>query len=142
MAVSLFSFSLSAEPLDAGAIMRDVYTPADGAVTTFVGVVRESARGKKVVRLEYEAYGSMAAREMQQIFEQMQTNFKITAARVVHRTGICNIGEPSIVIVVSAPHRDAAFAACRYCIDTLKQTVPIWKHEFYEDGAGWIGDRS
>ncbi|MBI3818589.1 MAG: molybdenum cofactor biosynthesis protein MoaE [Planctomycetes bacterium] len=140
--MSSFTFHLSASPIDPGAIAEDAHTPADGAVVTFVGVVRAEARGRRVTRLEYEAFGAMAETEMLQIFESMRAQFKITSARVVHRTGICQIGDPSIVIVVAAPHRGAAFDACRYCIDTLKQTVPIWKREMYEGGAEWVGDRS
>lgn len=119
-----------------------LHGPQDGAVASFVGVVRNVARGQPVVRLDYEAYGSMAETEMQAIFETMRQRFAITGARVVHRVGTCRIGDPSIVIVVAAPHRAAAFDACRYCIDRLKETVPIWKHEYYENGAAWIGERS
>lgn len=136
------SFRLSDRPLDAAAVLRDLHDATDGAVACFVGVVRGESRGRRVERLEYEAYGSMAEREMAKIFAAMAERFGVRRARVVHRTGVCRVGEPSVVIAVAAPHRDAAFDACRYCIDTLKRTVPIWKREVYEDGAEWIGDRS
>jgi len=137
-----FTFLLTGSPIDPGAVAAAVPEAADGAVVLFVGVVRDNARGKRVVRLEYEAYGSMAETEMQQIFEEMRSRFGVERARVEHRTGTCAVGEPSVAIAVAAPHRAAAFDACRYCIDTLKQTVPIWKREVYADGAEWIGDRS
>lgn len=139
---SHFSFALSSAPLDPGALAAGVPTPADGAVVLFVGVVRESARGRSVLRLEYEAYGSMAEREMEAIFREMRERFGVLRARVVHRTGPCRVGEPSVAIAVAAPHRAAAFDACRFCIDRLKETVPIWKREVYEGGAEWIADRS
>ncbi len=142
MAEGAFTFELSAAPLDLPAIEAGVATVADGAVVVFVGVVREHARGKRVLRLEYEAYGSMAQTEMDRIFAAMRERFGVERARVVHRTGVCGLGEPSIAIVVAAPHRAAAFDAARYCIDTLKETVPIWKREVYSDGVSWIGERS
>lgn len=138
----MFTFELSAAAIDPGAIAAGAHAAADGAVVVFTGVVRDSARGRRVTRLEYEAYGSMAESEMNIIFKNMREKFNITSARVVHRTGACVVGDPSIVIVVCAPHRADAFDACRYCIDTIKQTVPIWKREVYEGGTEWIGDRS
>ena len=108
----------------------------------FSGVVRNEARGREVVRLEYEAYDAMARSEMERIFATMRARFGVERARVVHRTGACAIGEPAVVIAVAAGHRGAAFDACRYCIDALKESVPIWKREVYADGAEWIGDRS
>lgn len=142
MAATDFSFYLTSDPLDAGALVASAPSPADGAVVSFSGVVREHARGRRVIKIEYEAYGSMANLEMERIFETMRSRFEITHATVVHRTGLCRVGEVSIVIIVAAPHRAPAFDACRYCIDTLKQTVPIWKHEFYDSGDVWVGDRS
>ena len=135
-------FTLTADPIDPGKVGIGVASPADGAIATFVGIVRDEARGKRVARLEYEAYGSMAEGEMRKIFAEMERRFGVKRARVVHRTGVCQVGEASVVIAVAAPHRSAAFDACRFCIDTLKETVPIWKREVYEGGAEWIGDRS
>lgn len=137
-----FEFLLTADKLDAGEAARGLHGDSDGAVAVFVGVVRNEARGRRVTRLEYEAYGSMAEGEMRKIFAEMERRFGVKRARVVHRTGVCQLGEASVVIAVAAPHRAAAFDACRYCIDTLKETVPIWKREVYEGGAEWIGDRS
>ena len=142
MAEGAFTFEVSAKPIEPAAVAAGLAAPADGAVVVFVGVVRDEARGRAVVRLEYEAYDAMARTEMEAIFAAMRERFGVTRARVVHRTGVCAIGEPSIVIAVAAAHRGAAFDACRYCIDTLKTTVPIWKREVYADGAEWIGDRS
>ncbi|HKE01241.1 MAG TPA: molybdenum cofactor biosynthesis protein MoaE [Planctomycetota bacterium] len=138
----LASFELSAEPLNCGAIAGSVSSPSDGAVVFFVGVVRNEARGRPVVRLEYEAYARLASSEMERIFGEMRERFGVERVRVGHRTGICGIGEPSVAIAVAAPHRAAAFDACRYCIDELKKRVPIWKKEIYADGSAWIGERS
>jgi molybdopterin synthase catalytic subunit len=137
-----FAFELSATPLDVAAVARSVPATSDGAVVVFVGIVRDKSRGRRVVRLEYEAYDSMARSEMESIFGAMRDRFGVGRARVVHRTGVCALGEPSIVIAVAAPHRAAAFDACRLCIDEIKRTVPIWKREVYADGAEWFGDRS
>jgi molybdopterin synthase catalytic subunit len=137
-----FSFELTGRTLESGEAARGLHRACDGAVVVFAGVVRDEARGRRVTRLEYEAYGSMADTEMRKIFAAMEAKFGVKAARVVHRVGVCQVGEASVVIAVAAPHREAAFDACRYCIDTLKKTVPIWKREVYEGGAEWIGDRS
>jgi molybdopterin synthase catalytic subunit len=137
-----FAFALHAQPLDPGLAASQVPSSADGAVVVFLGIVREESRGRRVVRLEYEAYGSMAEAEMARIFAEMAERFGVERARVDHRVGICGIGDPSVAIAVAAPHRAAAFDACRYCIDELKKRVPIWKKEVYEGGAEWIGERS
>jgi molybdopterin synthase catalytic subunit len=140
--VTSLTFELSAEPIDVASVTAFLASPSDGAVVVFAGIVRNEARGRPVVRLEYEAYDSMARSEMERIFAAMRERFGVERARVVHRTGRCEIGEPSVVIAVAAPHRAAAFDACRLCIDELKAAVPIWKKEFYADGSEWIGERS
>jgi molybdopterin synthase catalytic subunit len=100
--------------------------------------VRDITKGKKVVRLEFEAYGPMAYKELEKIAHDVAAKWPVHTLLVHHRTGILNIGDVAVVIVVSAAHRAAAFEACRYAIDTLKQTVPIWKKEVFEDGEEWV----
>ncbi len=108
---------------------------ADGAVVSFVGRVRNSSEGKDVVRLEYDLYDDMAVSEMEKIVSEANDRWEISDCTVIHRYGRIDVGEVSILIVVSSPHRDAAFQAVRYIIDTVKKKVPIWKKEFYSDGS-------
>jgi len=115
--------------------------PGDGALCLFVGVVRDRNRGRTVVRLEYEAYEEMALPLMEEIAVEARRRWPVTDLRMVHRLGTLEVGEPSVAVAVAAPHRDEAFAACRYAIDTLKATVPIWKKEFYADGEEWQDER-
>ena len=130
---------LTREPIDLAAL-QDV-TPADGALCVFVGVVRDQNRGRTVVRLEYEAYEEMALPLMEEIAAEARRRWPITQVRLVHRVGTLAVGEASVAVAVASPHRDEAFAACRYAIDTLKATVPIWKKEFYADGEEWQDER-
>lgn len=109
-----------------------------GGIASFIGTVRNKTRDKTVVRLEYECYRSMAIKEIQKIIDQAITLFSVRNIVVHHRTGVLFPGEEAVIIVVSAGHRDAVFDACRYIIDTVKQTVPIWKKEFFEDGEEWV----
>jgi molybdopterin synthase catalytic subunit len=118
-------------------IAAQVRTDADGAVATFDGCVRNHSRGKTTLYLEYEAYEAMALAKMQEIATKVKANYAIRRLAMVHRLGRLEIGETSVFIAVSAAHRAAAFDACRYAIDTLKKTVPIWKKEFFADGAVW-----
>lgn len=113
---------------------------ADGALCTFVGTVRDHNRGRTVVRLEYESYEQMALPLMEEIAAETARRFPVTDVRMVHRLGALAVGDASVAVAVASPHRDEAFAACRYAIDTLKQTVPIWKKEFYADGSAWLDD--
>lgn len=106
----------------------------------FVGTVRDENRGRRVVRLEYEAYEQMALPLMEEIAAEATRRWPVSALRMVHRLGVLAIGDASVVVAVASPHRDEAFAACRYAIDTLKKTVPIWKKEFYADGSAWLDD--
>jgi len=109
-----------------------------GGIDVFIGTVRNATKGKRVVRLEFEAYEPMAIAEMQKIAEHAFEKWPVQKVLIHHRTGILNIGEVPVIIAVSAAHRAAAFDACRYIIDTLKQTVPIWKKEVFEDGEVWV----
>jgi molybdopterin synthase catalytic subunit len=124
------------EPIDVASLA--VGAAADGAVCLFVGVVRNENRGRAVVRLEYEAYEEMALPLMEEIAAEARRRFPVTDVRLVHRLGRLEIGEVSVAVAVSSPHRDGAFAACRFAIDTLKAQVPIWKKEIYADGSEWL----
>jgi molybdopterin synthase catalytic subunit len=124
-------------PISPSKLVRQVRASSDGAVVTFDGCVRDNTRGRRTLYLEYEAYEPMALAKMEEIAAELHRKFSIGRIAMVHRLGRIEIGEPSVLIVVAAPHRAAAFEACRYAIDTLKKTVPIWKKEFFEDGAVW-----
>ncbi len=132
-------YELTTAPLDVGAIARRVVSPACGATVTLDGYAREFTRGRQRTRyLVYEAYTPMAVREMKRLGATAHQQFDIHHLGIVHRTGRLEIGDTSVVISVSAPHRRAAFAACEWAIKELKRTVPIWKKEFYEDGSVWV----
>jgi molybdopterin synthase catalytic subunit len=134
---------LSAEPLDAPALVRALRGDEHGAVVTFLGTTRETSPGdpRPVVALEYEAYEPMALIAMETIAEETRSRFGPLEIALVHRTGRVALGEPSVAVVVAAPHRGAAFEACRYAIDALKARVPVWKREIYRDGgAAWIAN--
>ncbi len=126
------------EPIDVASLRSAMARPEDGAVVVFEGVVRNHARGKRVRHLEYEAYEPMALKMLEEIGERARKEFAIRDIGIVHRLGRMGTTECSVVIVVTAAHRGAAFDACRFAIDTLKKTAPIWKKEFYEDGETWI----
>ena len=140
--VSGGAFRLTEDPIDLGAIVREVEDERAGAIATFLGTVRAESRGRKVVRLEYEAYEGMAENVMADLAGQLRERYELCAIAITHRVGVCEIGEASVAIAVSAPHRQDALAACRDAIDTLKQTVPLWKKEVYEGGEEWIGQGS
>jgi molybdopterin synthase catalytic subunit len=123
--------------IDADALVRHVRTGADGAIVTFDGCVRNQSHGRRTLYLDYEAYESMALAKMREIAAEAHAKFPIDRVAIAHRLGRLEIGETSVFIAVSAPHRAAAFDACRYIIDTLKRSVPIWKKEYFEDGAVW-----
>lgn len=128
---------LTRDVIPTGAIAREVRTDEDGAVATFDGCVRNHSHGRATLHLEYEAYESMALAKMQEIAAHLHMAFPIHRVVVVHRLGRLEIGETSVFIAISSAHRAAAFDACRYAIDTLKKTVPIWKKEYFADGAVW-----
>jgi molybdopterin synthase catalytic subunit len=125
------------DPIDTLALIRHVRTGADGAIVTFDGCVRNQSHGRRTLYLDYEAYESMALAKMREIAAEVHAKFPIDRVAVAHRLGRLEIAETSVFIAVSAPHRAAAFDACRYVIDTLKRSVPIWKKEYFEDGAVW-----
>ncbi len=130
---------ISDKALDIQACIDWVSTPECGGIDVFIGTVRNATKGKAVTRLEFEAYEAMALSEMKKIAEQVLAKWPVQRIAIHHRVGVLAIGEIPVVIAVSAAHRDAAFDACRYAIDTLKQTVPIWKKEVFEDGEVWVG---
>jgi molybdopterin synthase catalytic subunit len=124
-------------PINFDGLLRFVRAEKDGAIVTFDGFVRNESHGRTTEYLEYEAYEAMALTKMQEIATDLHDKFAIHRLAMVHRLGRLEIGETSVFIAVSAPHRAAAFDACRYAIDTLKKTVPIWKKEYFADGAVW-----
>ena len=148
-------FEISPDPLEPAAVWERVAHPSCGAVCVFTGTTRQRNRDQAVVRLDYEAYGSMASSEMTAIFAGCLERFGPPSAEsgrdgvelalrmlVQHRTGRVEVGEPSVIVAVASPHRDAAFLAARFLIDELKARVPLWKKEIYADGHHWIGEHS
>jgi len=133
--------NITREPLDGDAVRaleRQVSHPGVGGIVTFQGVVRDNARGKRIRYLEYDAYVEMAEAEMAKIAAEVERRWSTDRIALVHRVGRLEIGECSVVVAVACPHRAEAFEACRYAIDTLKSTVPIWKKEVAEDGEEWV----
>jgi MoaE-MoaD fusion protein len=131
-------FELTNEPIDVGKVARRVVLPECGATVTLDGYAREWTKGKRTLHLIYEAYLSMALSEMRRLGREAHNRFEIAHIGIVHRIGRLEIGETSVVIAVSAPHRRAAFEACEWAIRELKRTVPIWKKEVFEDGEVWV----
>jgi molybdopterin converting factor subunit 1 len=130
---------LSEAPLDLSAAVGEVADERAGAIATFIGTTRIESRGRTVLHLEYEAYEGMAERVMEELAASLRARHDLCAVAIHHRVGRVGIGDQSVVIAVSAPHRHDALAACREAIDTLKETVPLWKKEVYEGGEEWIG---
>ena len=137
--VSGGAFRLTGEPIDPAAVIREVSDPRAGGIATFIGTTRTESRGRSVHYLDYEAYGGMAEDVMAEIADELKRKHELCEVAITHRVGRVDIGELSVVIAVSAPHRAAALAACKDAIDTLKETVPLWKKEVYEGGEEWIG---
>lgn len=140
-------FELARGPIDVERSLARVAHPSCGAIASFLGTTRDTNRGRRVLRLEYEAFDAMTGPEMERIHAHCVEAIATSPERalrmlVIHRVGVVEIGEASVLIAVASPHRDAAFAACRFLIDELKKTLPIWKKEHYEDGEEWIGERS
>ena len=129
-------------PLDVAAVLREVETPDAGAVASFVGTVRRRSRDRDVLHLEYEAYEEMAEPMLERLAAGLTERHGLCSVAIHHRVGRVEIGEASVAIAVSAPHRAAALDACREAIDTLKETIPLWKKEFYAGGEEWIGKGS
>ena len=140
--VSGGDFRLSAEPLSVDAAVVEVRDHAAGAIATFIGTTRAHSRGREVIHLEYEAYEGMAEQVMAGLAAQLGERHGLCKVAIHHRVGRVEIGETSVVIAVSAPHRAAALAACREAIDELKVSVPLWKKETYVGGEEWIGQGS
>jgi len=134
--IDIVESDLALEPL-----VQHVRKHSNGAVVTFLGVVRGFSRGRNVLYLEYEAYREMAVRKLQQVANEVREKWTIDDIAIVHRVGHLEVGERSVAIAVGAPHRKAAFEACEYAIDRLKEIVPIWKKEVWEGGESWIDDR-
>ncbi len=137
--VSGGGFRVQSEPLDLAAIVAEVSDPDAGALATFIGTTRRTSRGRTVTHLEYDAYPEMAESEMAKIAAAVTAAHDVKHVAMAHRTGNVPIGEASVIIAVSAARRGAAIDACRQAIDTLKQSVPVWKKEVFEGGEEWIG---
>jgi molybdopterin synthase catalytic subunit len=135
-------FEIVSHPIDIAAVAAAAGHPAAGAIVTFVGTTRDHNDGRRVLRLEYEAYPEMAVAEMRKIGDEARRRWPVERVAIAHRIGVVPIGEASVVIAVSAGHREAAFEACHFAIDRLKQVVPIWKKEHFEGGETWIGSQT
>jgi molybdopterin synthase catalytic subunit len=130
------------KPIDLQELVDWVTDPEAGAITIFIGTTRNNNQGRKVIALDYEAYPEMAEKELARLSGEAKKKWQICRMAIVHRIGPVQITEPSVIIAVSAAHREAAFAACRFAIEEIKKTVPIWKKEVYEGGEIWIGTQS
>jgi molybdopterin synthase catalytic subunit len=140
--VSGGGFLLSEQPLSLDAAVREVESEEAGAIATFTGTTRLHSRGRTVTHLDYEAFPGMAEKVMTELADVLKEKYGLCDVAIHHRVGRVGIGETSVVIAVSAPHRADALAACKEAIDTLKETVPLWKKEVYEGGAEWISKGS
>jgi molybdopterin synthase catalytic subunit len=132
------AFRVTSEPLDAAAVAATVAAPECGALTTFVGLVRDRNAGRRVLWPDYEAYAPLAEKTFERIAAEASTQWPSVRLAIHHRTGRLAIGAASVVIAASSPHRADAFAACRYAIERVKQIAPVWKHEHFEGGEVWI----
>jgi molybdopterin synthase catalytic subunit len=135
-------FRVTREPIVLQELVRCVTDPSAGAIATFIGTTRNNNEGRKVIALDYEAYPEMAEKELARIGEEAKKKWKIERMAITHRIGPVQIAEPSVIIAVSAAHRDDAFQACRFAIEEIKKTVPIWKKEVFEGGEVWIGTQT
>jgi molybdopterin synthase catalytic subunit len=135
-------FHVTNQPIDLDELVRFVTNPEAGAVATFIGTTRNNNEGRQVIALDYEGYPEMAEKELRRIGEDAKTKWPICRMAITHRLGPVQIGEASVIIAVSSAHRDAAFAACRFAIEEIKKTVPIWKKEVFEGGEVWIGTQT
>jgi molybdopterin synthase catalytic subunit len=132
-------FEITDQPLSLEPVVNAVKKSSSGAIATFLGVVRERTRGRMVRYLEYDAYREMAVPKMREIADEIRRKWEVDEIAMLHRIGHLQVGEASVAIAVSAPHRHQALAACAYAIDRLKETVPIWKKEVWTDGEEWVG---
>jgi molybdopterin synthase catalytic subunit/molybdopterin converting factor small subunit len=137
--VSGGAFTLTDGPVDPGPVVEQVRTPEAGAVATFIGTTRAESRGRNVQYLEYEGYEGMVEQVMEELADELKARYRLCEVAIVHRTGRVEIGDISVAIAVSAPHRADALAACKDAIDRLKEIVPLWKKEVYDGGEEWIG---
>jgi len=135
-------FQVTNQAIDLQTLVDYVTDPEAGAIATFIGTTRNNNEGRKVIALEYEAYGEMAEKELARIGADAAKNWPICRMAILHRLGAVEIGEASVMIAVSSAHRDAAFAASRFAIEEIKKTVPIWKKEVFEGGEVWIGTQT
>ena len=135
-------FRVTDKPIHLQELVDFVTDPEAGAVATFIGTTRNNNEGRRVIALDYEAYPEMAEKELARLGEEASKKWRICRMAIVHRVGPVQITEPSVMIAVSAAHREAAFTACRFAIEEIKRTVPIWKKEVYEGGEIWIGTQS
>jgi molybdopterin synthase catalytic subunit len=133
------SYFVTEQHIDTAQLLTAVGDPSAGGTTLFVGTTRDENEGRIVERLEYEAYEAMAVEEMRRIGDEIARRWQVVAVSMVHRVGVVPVGQVSVAVAVSSAHREEAFAACRYGIDTLKATVPIWKKEYYRGGEHWVG---
>jgi molybdopterin converting factor subunit 1 len=132
-------FRVTSEPLDANELLAAVRQDESGAVVLFHGMARNNSDGRRVIALEYDAYPSLAEKKLREVADDVRGRWPITGIGVLHRTGRLEIGETSLLVAVSSPHRQEAFDACHYAVDQIKQTVPVWKKEIWEDGSGeWV----
>jgi molybdopterin synthase catalytic subunit len=132
------AYAVTADPLDPAAVAALVARNGDGAVATFVGLVRDHNAGRRVLWLDYEAFAPLAVKAFERIGDEAASSWPEARVAIHHRTGRVEIGEPSVAIAAASPHRADAFAACRYAIERIKQIAPIWKHEHFEGGEVWI----
>jgi molybdopterin synthase catalytic subunit len=130
--------TITDKPINTPEVIASVQADGAGAINVFIGTVRNQTQAKPVVQLDFEAYDSMSVKKMQEIANQAAERWPVQKVAIVHRKGSLAIGDAAVVIAVSTPHRKASFEACEYIIDTLKQVVPIWKKEIFEDGAVWV----
>jgi molybdopterin synthase catalytic subunit len=137
--VSGGAYRLTDEPIDPAAVIREVADERAGGIATFIGTTRISSRGRTVLHLDYEAYEGMAEEVMEELASDLKRKYDLCEVAISHRIGRVGIGELSVVIAISAPHRADALAACKEAIDRLKETAPVWKKEVYEGGEEWIG---
>jgi molybdopterin synthase catalytic subunit len=135
-------FRVIRAPIDLQELVRYVTDPSAGAIATFIGTTRNNNEGRKVIALDYDAYPEMAEKELSRIGDDAKKNWRIERMAIVHRVGPVAITEASVMIAVSAAHRDDAFQACRFAIEEIKKTVPIWKKEVFEGGEVWIGTQT
>jgi molybdopterin synthase catalytic subunit len=130
--------SITADPLNPQPFVEHVRRDESGAVALFLGVVRDNNLGRRVLHLEYDAYPEMAEKKLRQVAEEVLSRWPISDIAIAHRTGCLEIGETSLVVAVSSPHRQEAFQACQQAVDRIKEIVPIWKKEVWEDGESWV----